>query len=155
MKIQKSLIPFHSNLILEPVGPRTQSDGGIIIPSVAQVQVNQGKVLDMGPLCSTDKIKVGDIVFFPMHTENRINLSDTHKYIVVDESHVLGVIRTEEVEENETIYTVIEWCKILDKEILDFDGFKDLKQTDKISQKDFEKRLVFYTQRQAIQKHAK
>lgn len=96
--VKKSLIPFHSNILLEPVGPREVSEGGIIIPPVAQSIVNQGKVLEKGPDCS-DKIKVGDVVFFPLHVEHRLNLSKENKFIVIDEANVLGLIRTEPIEE--------------------------------------------------------
>lgn len=93
--VKKSLVPFHSNILLEPVEPVKISEGGIIIPQIAQSIVNQGKVLEKGPLCS-DKIQVGDVVFFPLHVEHRLNLSDKNKFIIVDENQVLGLIRIEE-----------------------------------------------------------
>lgn len=93
-KTQTVLIPFYSNIILEPVGPRTQTEAGLFLPSVAQVQVNQGKVLDYGPQCSTN-VKMGDILFFAPHSEHRIDYRG-NKFIVVSEDQVLGAIRVED-----------------------------------------------------------
>lgn len=149
--VKKSLIPFHSNLILEPIGPREKTDAGIIIPPIAQSIVNQGKVVDKGPDCS-DKIQLGDIVFFPLHVEHRLNLSDKYKFIVVDEVNVLGSIRTEEIEEVREQLTVDEWCKKLGKTIVDYDGFRDLNPDDEISQADFERGLMLCTQDHSVKK---
>lgn len=91
---QTLLIPFHSNIILEPTEARAQTESGILLPEAYRVPANQGKVVDIGPTVS-DKIKLGDILFFPQHSETRLDYRGK-KFIVIDEAQVLGAIRVEE-----------------------------------------------------------
>lgn len=88
--MKATLTPFGENLILAAIAPKERTEGGIIIPTAHQSPVNQGTVLDKGPLCS-DKIKEGDIVFFPMHSEHRMEWKG-NKLILVPESACLGCI---------------------------------------------------------------
>lgn len=89
MSQKAELHPFHDNLILTPDIASSMA-GRIVIPEKAIPVLNQGKVLDKGPLVS-DKINKGDTVFFAPHSESRIDWKGNH-FIVVTESNCLGSI---------------------------------------------------------------
>jgi co-chaperonin GroES (HSP10) len=97
---KKQLIPWGTNILLEEL-PKVSQRGRILIPEAHQVKLNQGKVVDKGPLCS-ENIVVGDILFFPFHSEHRLSLAnpdvekDDYLFIVVPEEAVLGCIKTHE-----------------------------------------------------------
>jgi co-chaperonin GroES (HSP10) len=84
------LSPLQNNLLLEPV-PATDKIGMIIIPEAHQRPLNQGVVADKGPL-ATSAIEIGDIVFFGLHSESRLDYGGK-KYIIVAEEACLGRIR--------------------------------------------------------------
>lgn len=84
------ITPFHDNIMLEAIAPTGKSDGGIIIPEAHQTPVNQGRVVDKGPMVS-DNVKMGSILFFPLHSESRLKYKG-NSYILVKESAVLGAI---------------------------------------------------------------
>lgn len=91
-----TITPFHNQVILTPIAARGQTDGGIIIPEAHRAVINQGTVVDKGPHC-TDQIQIGQIVFFPLHSEARLKYKG-NDYIIVPESACLGAIQ----EVNET-----------------------------------------------------
>jgi co-chaperonin GroES (HSP10) len=64
------------------------SRGGIIIPQVARIKLNQGVVKEKGPLCHADNIKIGEVVIFPQHSEYRIGV-DTTEIILIRESDIM------------------------------------------------------------------
>lgn len=83
------LIPFGEQLVLKELPP-IERIGTIIVPEAHQRTLNQGKVLDKGPMCSAD-IKEGDIVFFTMHSDHRLKWEGI-QLIIVAESACLGKI---------------------------------------------------------------
>lgn len=85
-----NLSPLHDNILLEEI-PGVDKIGAIIVPEAHVKPLNQGKVVDKGPLVS-ERIKLDDIVFYPLHSEHRLNYGGK-KYIVVTESVCLGLIR--------------------------------------------------------------
>lgn len=85
-----NLSPLHDNLLLEPQ-QAAEKIGSIIVPENVRPLLTQGKVLDKGPLVS-DKIALGDTVFFPMHAENRLAYGDK-KYIIVAESGCIAIVQ--------------------------------------------------------------
>ena len=86
-----NLLPHGENLLLSEPESTSVTGGGIIIPEAHRTKVNQGKVLELGPLAD-DKIHVNDVVFFPLHSESRIEFGG-QKFIIVPSSSVLGIIR--------------------------------------------------------------
>lgn len=98
MKTKTVLTPFFNNLILEPIAATGVSEGGIIVPEAHQKPLNQGKVLDKGPQVS-DSVNKGDIVFFAMHTESKLNWRGV-KLLVVSEDQCLGKFHEQEVTED-------------------------------------------------------
>lgn len=89
--IKKEIIPFFDQVLMEELPTNNTSTGGIIIPEAHVTKVNQGRVVDKGPLASAT-IKNGDILFFPLHSEARLVLAD-RKFILCSESQCLGAIR--------------------------------------------------------------
>lgn len=86
-----NLSPLHDNILLEELDP-IKAYGNIIVPEAHQKKLNQGRVVDCGPLVSPERIKLGDILFFPQHVEHRLDYGGK-KFIVVTESNCLGLIR--------------------------------------------------------------
>jgi co-chaperonin GroES (HSP10) len=84
------LSPLQNNILLQPVAA-TDKVGMIIIPEAHQRPLNQGIVAEKGPLV-TAAIEIGDVVFFGMHTESRLDYAG-QKYIIVPEEACLGRIR--------------------------------------------------------------
>lgn len=86
---------FHSNILLEEIDAKKTIDigGGVdlLVPDKYQTKLNQGRVLDKGPTVS-ESIQTGSILFFGLHAEHRLDYRGK-KYIVVDESQVLGAIQ--------------------------------------------------------------
>jgi co-chaperonin GroES (HSP10) len=84
------LSPLQNNLLLRPCRP-VDRIGVIIVPEAHQKKLNQGVVMEKGPLCS-DAIQIDDIVFFAMHTEHQLGYGGESFTIVAEES-CLGRIR--------------------------------------------------------------
>lgn len=89
------LIPLLDNLVLQPC-KRVDKVRGFHVPEAHQKELNQGIVLDKGPLCSVGEdantIQLGDIVFFTQHSESRLAFRE-QGFIIVPESQCLGIIR--------------------------------------------------------------
>lgn len=83
------LVPFNDQLVLKEM-PAVERIGTIIVPEAHQRVLNQGEVLDKGPMCS-DQIAIGDVVFFTLHSDNRLKWQDV-KLIIVSEANCLGKI---------------------------------------------------------------
>lgn len=83
---------FNSNILLQEIEAAKTIDIGVqlIVPDKYQNKLNKGKVLDMGPTVSPN-IKKGQILFFGLHTESRLEFNGK-RLIVVDEAHILGAI---------------------------------------------------------------
>lgn len=90
MPVKAAIQPFHNQVLLQEV-EASPMVGKIIIPDKHVQKLNQGTVLDKGPLCS-DEIQPGDIIFFPLHSEHRMEWRGL-KLILVSEDQVLGAIR--------------------------------------------------------------
>lgn len=84
------LAPLSNQIILSPSAPVAQI-GVIIVPEAHQRSLNQGTVIEKGPLV-TSAIEVGDVVFFSMHSEARLNYGG-QSYIIVPEESCLGRVR--------------------------------------------------------------
>lgn len=85
-----NLCPLGENLLLEPQAA-AEKVGAIFIPEAVRPLLTQGKVIDRGPMVS-DRINLGDTVFFPMHAEHRLAYGDK-KYIVVPESGCIAIVK--------------------------------------------------------------
>lgn len=85
-----SLSPMHDNILLEEIEGIRQH-GAIIVPDAHVKQLNQGRVVEKGPLVS-ERVELDDILFFPLHTEHRLPYGG-RRFIIVSESNCLGSIR--------------------------------------------------------------
>lgn len=95
MPAKASLTPFANFILLKEV-PATTIIGSILIPEAHQTKLNQGIVVDKGPLVS-DAVVNDDILFFPLHSEHRLTWKG-NKFILIAEDQVLGAIREEKEE---------------------------------------------------------
>lgn len=90
MPAKAKLSPFHNNLLLKEIEASDKTTGGLIIPEAHRAKLNQGEVMDKGPNAS-DAIEIGMIVFFPLHTESRMEWKG-NRFIIVAEDACLGAI---------------------------------------------------------------
>ncbi len=88
----KSIVPFGEQVLCKEVEASLVTRGGLFLPSTAISKTNQGTVMEFGPLCDTKNCNVGDVIFFPMHSEARLEFAD-QKFILVPQSAILGAIR--------------------------------------------------------------
>ncbi len=89
MPTKATLSPFHNFVLLKEI-PTAGVIGSIIIPDAHRAKLNQGEVVDKGPLVS-DLIQNGQILFFPLHSEHRLEWKG-NKFILIAEDQVLGSI---------------------------------------------------------------
>lgn len=89
MPSKATLSPFTDYVLLKEI-PAASVIGGIIVPEAHRAKLNQGEVVDKGPQVS-DKVRVGQILFFPLHSEHRLEWKG-NKFIIVQEGNCLGAI---------------------------------------------------------------
>lgn len=99
-----SFARFFGKLPIRPLGPRVvieldkkkEEVNGILLPTTVQQQINQGKVLAVGPGRKVDDkllpitLKVGQRVLIPQYGGQVVKLGK-EEYTIIDEEAVLGV----------------------------------------------------------------
>lgn len=92
-KYKEADFPFHpkgSQIIVIPEEESETTAGGkIIIPEACRMRLNQGRVFRTGPYV-TDKIKVGEMVLWSMHMEQRIQFDRRWFYFLLEEEIMAG-----------------------------------------------------------------
>jgi len=85
--------PLGKFLVVEPM-TADERDSGIVVSatSVHIDRVSKGKVLAAGP--EVEGVKDGDTVLFMSYDRNRVDLDDTHCYIV-DKDDLYAVVKSE------------------------------------------------------------
>ena len=90
--------PLGTKVLVQPGEEEFVSDGGIIIPGIAQKKSTSGKVLAVGPgrtLNSGDFVKpeisVGDVVMFSNYGGQEITINN-EKLILLNEEDVFGIV---------------------------------------------------------------
>ncbi len=91
------LQPLGDRVIVEPIEPEEQTQGGIILPDTAKEKPREGKVIAVGPGKPTDDgeripppVKVGDIVIYTEFSGTEVKI-DGKKYLIVDSDSLLAV----------------------------------------------------------------
>lgn len=87
--------PCHNLLMCIPV-PGITKIGTIILPDTATITLNEGHVVEKGPLCS-EHIGIGDCVTWDVQSEYRLEV-DGVKFILVKENCITMVIPRAELE---------------------------------------------------------
>jgi chaperonin GroES len=90
--------PVGDRILLQRTVEKEQIRGGIIIPDLAREQPQEAKVIALGTGPKTKaggvagfEVKIGDTVLVGKFAGSEVEL-DNHKYTVVREDDILGVI---------------------------------------------------------------
>jgi chaperonin GroES len=89
--------PLGARVLVEPVDPKEQNKGGIIIPDNAKEKPQEGLVIAIGTKVDDDgkpvafDVKVGDRVLMPKYGGTEVKI-DNKEYQLVREDDLLGVI---------------------------------------------------------------
>jgi len=89
--------PLDDLIVILRDEPEAISKGGIIIPDIAQQEVDQGTVVAAGPGKRGEKhfipmdVKEGDRVLFSKYANLKFNL-DGKEYVTMREADLIGVI---------------------------------------------------------------
>lgn len=87
-----ALNPLGDYIVMDEIAPPDQTDGGIIVPEAHKRPLNQGRVIDKGPLVS-DRIKpnIEQVCIFSLHSESRTTFCG-RRLIFVQEANVIATI---------------------------------------------------------------
>mmetsp|Transcript_6962 Transcript_6962/g.17806 ORF Transcript_6962/g.17806 Transcript_6962/m.17806 type:complete len:102 (-) Transcript_6962:96-401(-) len=101
MQSFKRFIPLADRILVSKVKAEAKSAGGIFLPDSAKQEMNQAKVLAVGPGRRNPKgelvavaTKVGDTVVIPRYGGTEVKLEDDEYYIYRDED-IVGIIKEE------------------------------------------------------------
>jgi len=97
----KRFVPLADRILVQKLQAQTTSAGGILLPDSAKQEINQAKVLAVGPGRRNDKgellpmgTSVGDLVVVPMYGGTALKL-DAEEYHVYRDEDIVGVIKEE------------------------------------------------------------
>ena len=94
-----NLKPLSDKVIVEVLGAKDKTSGGIILPDSAQekpqeakvLAVGSGKVLKNGKVVPPE-LKTGDTVLFGKYSSNEVKL-DGKEFLIIQQDDVLAVIK--------------------------------------------------------------
>lgn len=90
--------PIFDRVVLLPKEAETETKSGIILPTVAENQSQEGEVVAVGDGTTFEgkdvgmKVKVGDKVVFSKYAGSEITIDDK-KYIVIRQADILAVLK--------------------------------------------------------------
>mmetsp|Transcript_57971 Transcript_57971/g.156363 ORF Transcript_57971/g.156363 Transcript_57971/m.156363 type:complete len:103 (-) Transcript_57971:78-386(-) len=97
----KRFVPLADRILVQKLKADVKSAGGILLPDSAKQEINQGKVLAVGPGRRSPKgeilpmgTKVGDTVIIPRYGGTEVKLEEDEYFIYRDED-IVGVISDE------------------------------------------------------------
>merc|ERR1712087_240368 len=97
----KRFVPLADRILVQKLKADIKSAGGILLPESAKQEVNQAKVLAIGPGRRSPKgdilpmgTKVGDTVIIPRYGGSELKLGEDEYHIYKDED-IVGVIKDE------------------------------------------------------------
>ncbi len=90
--------PLADRVIVKPIDPEEQKQGGIIIPDTAKEKPQEGEIVAVGPGRITDsgnkialEVKKGDRVLYGKYSGTEVTI-DGEEYLILRESDILAVI---------------------------------------------------------------
>jgi len=97
----KRFVPLADRILVQKLKADVKSAGGILLPESAKQEVNQGKVLAVGPGRRNPKgelvpmgTKVGDTVVVPRYGGTDLKLEEEDYHIYRDED-IVGIVKDE------------------------------------------------------------
>ena len=96
---RETLKPLHDYIIVQPVELVKQTEGGILLPDIAQEQEHRGAVLAIGPGLKDENgqiipmsVCVGEEVVYMHQASKEVEFEGT-KCIILSERDVLATVR--------------------------------------------------------------
>jgi len=90
--------PLADRVIVKPIEPEEQKQGGIIIPDTAKEKPQQGEVVAVGPGRINDsgqkiepEVKKGDRVLYGKYSGTEVTI-EGEDYLILRESDILAII---------------------------------------------------------------
>mmetsp|Transcript_39507 Transcript_39507/g.112815 ORF Transcript_39507/g.112815 Transcript_39507/m.112815 type:complete len:103 (+) Transcript_39507:90-398(+) len=97
----KRFVPLADRILVQKLKPDVKSAGGILLPETAKQEVNQGRVLAVGPGRTSPKgellpmgTKAGDTVVIPRYGGTELKL-DGEDYHIYSDGDIVGIIKEE------------------------------------------------------------
>lgn len=81
------LFPTGDKVLVKPLAPKTQTDGGLVIPTVALEQPNRGTIQGVGPDVKT--LKVGQVAVYSKYAGIEVE-EDGSLWLLIPECDVLA-----------------------------------------------------------------
>ena len=94
-----NLKPLGDKVIVEVLGAKDRTKGGIILPDTAKekpqeakvIAVGSGKILNNGKVVPPD-VKAGDTVLFGKYSGNEVKVNGK-EYLIINQDDILAVIK--------------------------------------------------------------
>jgi len=98
----KRFVPLADRILVQKIKAEAKSAGGIILPDAAKQEMNQAKVLAVGPGKRDTKgqmvpmgTQIGDMVIIPRYGGTELKLGDGEEYHVYRDEDIVGIIKDE------------------------------------------------------------
>lgn len=90
--------PLADRVVVKPIDPEEQKQGGIIIPDTAKEKPQEGEVVAVGPGKINDagnkialEVKKGDRVLYGKYSGTEVTI-DGEDYLIMRESDILAIV---------------------------------------------------------------
>lgn len=90
--------PLADRVIVKPIDPEEQKQGGIIIPDTAKEKPQEGEVVAVGPGKVNEagnkvemEVKKGDKVLYGKYSGTEVTI-DGEEYLIMRESDILAIV---------------------------------------------------------------
>ena len=90
--------PLADRVLIRPINPEEQKQGGIIIPDTAKEKPQEGEIVAVGPGKVSDsgakvamEVKKGDKVLYGKYSGTEVTV-DGEDYLIMRESDILAVV---------------------------------------------------------------
>ncbi|RMD94609.1 MAG: co-chaperone GroES [Calditrichaeota bacterium] len=90
--------PLADRVVVKPIEPEEQKQGGIIIPDTAKEKPQEGEVVAVGPGKITEngnkiemEVKKGDRVLYSKYAGTEVTI-DGEEYLILRESDILAIV---------------------------------------------------------------
>jgi chaperonin GroES len=91
-QMKRQLQPLGDRVLVRRIESKSETPGGILIPSAIQEAPQEGVVLALGQGSHTFLVAVNDSVLLPKYGALEVNLND-EKLLLIKEEDILGVLR--------------------------------------------------------------
>lgn len=83
------LVPLGDKLIVQPLSPEEQSDGGIILPQNSQTEQNMGTIISIAPTAAEAGLHLGMLVLYSQYAGQPITYKGKD-YLVLSKDDIFA-----------------------------------------------------------------